>query len=97
MQAPPEVCFIRSILIGRKTRMIVGVDQVVEPVKLTGTPPPVTKQYPINKELSGNQLIVENLLTQGVLVKPTLHVIHPYGPSRNLMGHGYLHRLQSSQ
>ncbi len=42
----------------------------VEPVKLTGTPPPVTKQYPINKEaIQGIKLIVENLLTQGVLVK----------------------------
>ncbi len=67
---PPEYAFLQNHPIWAKDKDGCGLLTGVEPVKLTGTPPPVTKQYPINKEaIQGIKLIVENLLTQGVLVK----------------------------
>ncbi len=57
---PPEYAFLQNHPIWAKDKDDCGLLTGVEPVKLTGTPPPVTKQYPINKEaIQGIKLIVE--------------------------------------
>ncbi len=65
MQPLPSMFSYRIIQFGLKDKDDCGLLTGVEPVKLTGTPPPVTKQYPINKEaIQGIKLIVENLLSK---------------------------------
>ncbi len=84
---PPEYAFLQNHPIWAKDKDDCGLLTGVEPVKLTGTPPPVTKQYPINKEaIQGIKLIVENLLTQGVLVKTNSPCNSPIWPIKKSNG-----------
>ncbi len=84
---PPEYVFLQNHPIWAKDKDDCGLLTGVEPVKLTGTPPPVTKQYPINKEaIQGIKLIVENLLTQGVLVKTNSPCNSPIWPIKKSNG-----------
>ncbi len=84
---PPEYAFLQNHPIWAKDKDDCGLLTDVEPVKLTGTPPPVTKQYPINKEaIQGIKLIVENLLTQGVLVKTNSPCNSPIWPIKKSNG-----------
>ncbi len=84
---PPEYAFLQNHPIWAKDKDDCGLLTGVEPVKLTGTPPPVTKQYPINKEaIQGIKLIVENLLMQGVLVKTNSPCNSPIWPIKKSNG-----------
>ncbi len=84
---PPEYAFLQNHPIWAKDKDDCGLLTGVEPVKLTGTPPPVTKQYPINKEaIQGIKLIVGNLLTQGVLVKTNSPCNSPIWPIKKSNG-----------
>ncbi len=84
---PPEYAFLQNHPIWAKDKDDCGLLTGVEPVKLTGTPPPVTKQYPINKEaIQGIKLIVENLLTQGVLVTTNSPCNSPIWPIKKSNG-----------
>ncbi len=84
---PPEYVFLQNHPIWAKDKDDCGLLTGVEPVKLTGTPPPVTKQYPINKEaIQGIKLIVENLLMQGVLVKTNSPCNSPIWPIKKSNG-----------
>lgn len=67
---PPEFSHLQGHLIWAEDKDDCGFLTSVEPVKLTGTPPPATKQYPINQEaVKGIKPIIDKLLAQGVLVK----------------------------
>ncbi len=84
---PPEYAFLQNHPNWAKDKDDCGLLTGVEPVKLTGTPPPVTKQYPINKEaIQGIKLIVENLLTQRVLVKTNSPCNSPIWPIKKSNG-----------
>ncbi|KAG9281519.1 hypothetical protein AMEX_G33 [Astyanax mexicanus] len=59
----------------------------MEPVILTGSQPPCTKQYPINKEaLQGIVPIIEQLVKRGILVKTQSVSNSPVWPVRKANG-----------
>ncbi len=83
----PEYAFLQNHPIWAKNKDDCGFLTGVEPVKLTGTPPPVTKQYPISKEaIQGIKPIVERLLKQGVLVKTNSPCNSPLWPIKKSNG-----------
>lgn len=83
----PKYAFLQNHPIWAKDKDDCGFLTGVEPVKLTGTPPPVTKQYPINKEaIQGIKPIIEKLLKQGVLVKTNSPCNSPIWPIKKSNG-----------
>lgn len=83
----PEYAFLQNHPIWAKEKDECGLLTGVEPVKLTGTPPPVTKQYPISKEaIQGVKPIIEKLLKQGVIVKTNSACNSPVWPIKKANG-----------
>ncbi len=85
--APLNTGAILGMDLLRQINLTLDMSSESTSIKISGTPPPVTKQYPINKEaIQGIKLIVENLLTQGVLVKTNSPCNSPIWPIKKSNG-----------